>query len=156
MKKLLIFCTMAALYLMHNAHALLLCSGLASPSSCSNQTVAYSVNSNRVYNCTGSTVTEFEVWGGCGPNRGLGDYYYNPREQTPAGVQPATNPAGEYCYCQLKSINGGADLPGSSWWVFDLIFGNADGCAYHCAIECASTAQLLSGFRSALFSAAGF
>jgi hypothetical protein len=156
MKKLLIFC-MVAFLPMYGAHALLLCSGLTSPSLCSSWTSNTAVNYNRVYSCSGSTVSEFEVWGGCGPNIGIGNYN-DPKEQTPSGVQPATNNAGPYCYCQLKSINGGVDLPGSPWWVFadSINFIIIGGCIHLCTYGCADLARGNSGFRSALFSAAGF
>jgi hypothetical protein len=137
------------------AEGLLLCENLI-PSSCSNKTGYFNVNSNRVYGCSGGTLaTEFEVWGGCGPNAGLGGYN-DPREQEPSGVQPATNAAGRYCYCQLKSINGGANLPWSSRWVFADAYGNAGVCADICAYNCAAAILFYSGFRSTLFSAAGY
>jgi hypothetical protein len=139
---------------MYGAYALLLCS-ISSPSSCSRYTGSNNANYNRVYECSGSTVTEFEVRVGCGPNPGIGDWNV-PREQIPSGVQPATNAAGQYCYCQLKSINGGADLPGSPWWVFVYDQGDADHCAIGCSHNCPGLVMTYPGLRSLLFSMAGF
>ena len=124
-----------------------------SPSSCSSYTGTSNVNSNGVSGCSGGspTVTEFEVWGGCGPNSGSGGYS-SPDVQTSAGIQPATNAAGQYCYCQIKSINQLAVAP-SARWVFGNVYGSASNCANACAGNCAYAAQYNSGFRSALFSA---
>jgi hypothetical protein len=153
MKKLMIFC-LAALLQTHDANALLLCEISQSPSSCSDYTATYGVNYNTVSGCSGgSTVTEFEVYGGCGPNVYSGNHG---AIETPSGIQLATNAAGQYCYCQLKSINGGADLPGSPWRVFGYNHGEAAICADHCASYCAYDAHRDSVFRSALFAAAGY
>ena len=154
--KFLIFCTAAMAIV--NANAALLCeiAPATTPDMCSSYTSStYSVNFNRVYGCSGnSSVTEFEVYGGCGPNLGSGSYS-SPVVQTPSGVQLATNQAGPYCYCQIKSINGGANVASSPRWVFFLDYASSGAvpCANVCANGCANYAQYSSPFRSALFQA---
>ena len=139
-----------------NANAALLCeiAPATTPDTCSNWTYNTSVNFNRVYDCSGGSlgITEFEVWAGCGPNAGSGDYS-SPIVQTPSGVQLATNQAGRYCYCQIKSINGGANVASSPRWMFAYAYADAVVCASVCAHSCAYYARNVSAFRSALFQA---
>ena len=149
--KLLIFC--AAVLLIADVNAALLCEfQLTSPDTCSSSTYNTNVNSNIVYGCSGgSSVTEFEVWGGCGPNVYNGGWG---TIETPSGVQLPSNQAGRYCYCQIKSINGGPDVASSPQWVFlDAVAGYAPVCASDCAYFCAHGALSSSGFRAALFQA---
>jgi hypothetical protein len=160
MKKLLIFC-MAALLQTHDAGALLLCDGLTSPSSCVNYTFIEKVDYNRVYDCSGgSTVSEFEVYGGCSAT--VGDGYNDlPKIQSkPADLVYSSNANEEqrqkYCYCQLKSING-IPVAQSALWVYN----RPAGCVYvwgitQGAADCAYIAQYYSNFSSALFTAAGY
>ena len=152
--KFLIFCA-AAMMAIGDANSILLCEvNLAtSPATCSNYTTITSVNFNRVYDCSGggSSVTEFEVYGGCGPNAGSGSYYY-PVVQTPSGVQLATNQAGRYCYCQIKSING-SSVASSTRWLFLNDHSFAADCGNDCAYYCAKYARTYSAFRAAFFQA---
>ena len=155
LKKLLLFCT-AALAI-DDANGVLLCQipPIPSPAACSSFTQNYSVDFNRVYDCSGggSSVTEFEVWGGCGPTTGSGDWH-NPIVQTPSGMQLATNEAGRFCYCQIKSINGTA-VASSPRWVRGNYYENTARCAifctYYCASFCSSPSSYTPAFRSALF-----
>ena len=150
--KFLILCAMV-LTAMSDANAAILCEiDLRAPDTCSGWTSISYANSNRLHTCSGgSSVTEFEVWGGCGPNVGIGDWN-TPIVQTPSGVQYAANAAGPHCYCQIKSING-SNVASSSRWVFLEDRSLAGDCSRFCATFCSETAVFYSGFRSALFQA---
>ena len=157
-KELLIFFAMA---MTNNANAALLCEIdlTTSPITCDNFLGSSHSDSDRVYNCSGgSSVTEFEVWGGCGPNPGIGGpssgahHWDIPTVQTPSGVQLASYAAGPYCYCQIKSING-SNVASSPQWVFLDDYGLVYYCVTGCAYVCANYAKHESGFRSALFQA---
>ena len=120
-----------------------------SPDSCSNYNYANYADYGEVSGCSGSTVTDFQVWAGCSPNVYSGNYM---AIETPYPISYASNQtAGRYCYCQIKSINGTAVA--SARWVFHGGYGSASLCASLCANSCAYNAQNDSGFRSALFSA---
>ena len=155
--KILFFCA-AALFCSSELHSVLLCEKWppTSPDSCIGYTSSTSVNFNKVLACSsapgGFLVTEFEVWGGCGPSAGSGSWT-SPVVQTPTGVLPATNAAGRYCYCQIKSVNGGANVASSPRWVFRYGNTGSSGCSYYCALDCAYNALDSSVFRSALFQA---
>ena len=148
--KFLIF--IAAMTAIGNANSALLCEvNLAtSPDTCSNYTYDMDVNSNKVYGCSGgSSVTEFEVWGGCGPNYGSG-HWDNPVVQTPSGVQYALNAAGRHSYCQIKSING-INLAPYNRWVYSASAATPDNCASVATRGCSRYAKEYPDFRSVLF-----
>lgn len=116
------------------------------------------VNFSKTYGCTNTRgIGSFEVWGACGPNVGAG-YNHNPIIQTPSGIQLATSQAGTHCYCRLKSVNGGSDLPSSSLWLYtgNTAYTTTAKCAANCSPHCAHSAQNILGFRLALFLAAGY
>ena len=109
-----------------------------------------------VYSCSspqgGSTVTEFEVWGGCSLIRGTGTNQ-NPIIQTPSAINLATSSVGDYCYCQLKSINK-ISLPSSPKWLYRFAYSSISGlCEDNCPDDCAANALYIPAFRSALFQA---
>jgi len=143
------------------ANATCVASGISSgtsPGSCASYTSTTSVNENTVSGCSGGSaggaaVTTFVVGGYCSATNGSGSYS-SPQVQTCSSCSPATSQAGRYCYCKIHSINGTA-VVASSRFVFYDAGSAASGCAFNCAYGCASDAQLLSGFRSALFSALG-
>ena len=147
-RRLVTFCAMVLM--IGNVRGALLCEiDLTSPNMCNNYISDYRVDSNRIYDCSGgSSVTEFEVWGGCGP------YVYSDIPgtiETPSGVQYATIAVGRYCYCQIKSINGGANVASSPRWVFYSDLGWT-GCVNSCARYCALFATDYV-YRSKMFQA---
>ena len=150
--KFLIF--YAAILLIGDINAALLCEIDLStpPNTCNNYSYTSYADFARLYNCSGgSSVTEFELWAACSPDVGSGSVN-NPIVETPSVVLPASNAAGKYCYCQIKSING-SDVPSSPRWVIVTDRGSADACAHHCADSCVYYAMNYSGVLSALFQA---
>ena len=148
-KELLIFFAMA---MTNNANAALLCEIdlTTSPITCDNFLGSSHSDSDRVYNCSGgSSVTEFEVWGGCGPNYGSG-HWDNPVVQTPSGVKYALNAAGRHSYCQIKSING-INLAPYNRWVYSASAATPDNCASVATRGCSRYAKEYPDFRSVLF-----
>ena len=127
------------------------------PESCNgNHAHKYNIDYNTVADCrggsfNGSKITKFEVYGGCGPNLGIGYWNNNPQVQTTSDVQLATMAAGKHCYCQIKSINGIAIIPYVRW-ASHSNYHNATACAYHCADDCVDSASHYLWFRSVLFS----
>lgn len=152
-RKILIF--FAMIFASIDADGILLCE-MDPVHTCTSYTLIYLVDYSTVSGCSGggSPVTTFEVWGGCGPNLGSGNYS-NPVIQIPSGVQLAMVAAGRYCYCQLKSVNGVA-VPYSNKWIYCHPPGSPGSCQNGCASYCAGEATYNNGFRTALFSAAGY
>jgi hypothetical protein len=128
-------------------------------SSCSSCTSTSNVDYNSVSGCSGiiyynKEVNRFEVWGGCSSNIPPADASpETPKILTPSNIgYAATNNKGQYCYCQIKSINGTA-VASSPRWVLVVDYNASSYCAESCAYACAYHAQYTSVFRSVLFSA---
>lgn len=154
--KFLIFYAAMACYL-RDARGVLLCEINPippSPNSCSNFTDANYADSGRIYECSGgSPVTEFEVRAGCSPVAGSGAWD-NPIIQTPSPISYASDRnAGPYCYCQIKSINGGSSFAPSPRWVYVVQSVSAHNCSYLCLLECVNGVRSNSLLRSTLFNA---
>ena len=153
--KFLIF--IAAMTAIGNANSALLCevNPVTLPDTCDSYNMAFDLDFNKVFSCRGggSSVTEFEVYGGCGPNAGSGSWS-SPVVQTPSGVHLTTNAAGLYCYCQIKSING-ANVASSPRWLFGTAETYVHTCSRYCSHDCAynSHGWNHSIFRAALFQA---
>lgn len=124
---------------------------------CTNWIIKEWVDFGTTYGCTNvSGMVYFEVWGACDPAAGVGDQA-NPVIQSKPGIKLATQQAGKYCYCRLKSVNGGANLPASNLWikVFNAGYTDSYECARNCGPHCAHAAQDHPQLRVSLFSAAG-